>query len=823
MTNLAVFMPGFPTSIFYEEWLGIRDTALEHAIQPFCIIGAPLNANENYEKNANILYEIARSAQFDCLAVWSAGLDWYIPRTELESFIRSFLPMPVVSIEIPIPGICSITTDNYNGTVELVKHLLSVHHYERFAYARGPYGHEGIELRFQAFRDTLRHHGIIFNPLFATKAEQWSDDYGKHAVAELLDDKKLKLGEDIECIVAANDARARSIIEELRCRGFDVPRDVAVVGFDDEEWSEVFSVPLTTVRQPFYEMGKRAVELLARMLQGVSVPYSTTVGSEPIFRCSCGCISSALKQVPVAGKSDSTGSLLEELTEELAKIHRTDSDKGKELSEENIQTLLDASQAILAEQKIPSQSSELFLKELELIIKQVEKSGGEVANLQNVISKIRKIILSKNGTCDMTKAEDVWGQGRVLVGEAARRAEARERLEIERANREIIRFEQKLLTTFDFHILMRFVSSELPLLGINRGYVYFYKDRADPAAGLRRVLEFCTESNTIYDTMPVTDTCELVPKEVFLGTVPRAFITEALYFKDEQIGFVTLEANLRDCSIYDTIRALLSSALEGSFLITRQEELLKAEKDAHLHAEQYRKAAEDANRAKSKFLATMSHELRTPLNSIINFAYILGTDAEGPLSDSQVDLVKRIEQAGRHLLDLINDILDLSKIEAGRMELIIEEFDFVELLDFVIDTLAAIAEGKGIRIRKLVRQKVLLKADKIKIKQILYNLVSNAIKFTENGTISVRVDVKDNFLVCSISDTGCGIKLEDLPGIFDEFVRVDLKAHQAIAGTGLGLPISKKLVEMHGGTMSVSSEYGRGSEFTFTLPLLRIN
>ena len=276
-----------------------------------------------------------------------------------------------------------------------------------------------------------------------------------------------------------------------------------------------------------------------------------------------------LKQVPVSDKTEITKALFEELSEELARLHLIDGKPDKAQTEQRINSLIEACTAEIMEQKASGKQSGLFLKELETLIKQVELSSGEIANLQNVISKIRKIILFGNPGTNLTRAEDIWGQGRVMVGEAARRSEARERLDIERANREIIRFEQNLLTTFDFPVLMRLVSSELPLLGIQRGYIYFYKDRQEPLAGLCRVLEFSKEGYTVYDTLPAADKLELVPDTVFSGDVPRAFISEALYFNEEQIGFITLESDLDDCAVYDTLRALLSSALEGSFQIGR--------------------------------------------------------------------------------------------------------------------------------------------------------------------------------------------------------------------------------------------------------------
>lgn len=821
MKTIAVFMPGFPTSIFYDEWLGVRDTALQLNVQPLCVIGAPFKSQDSYEHNANVLYDLTKKHGVDGILFWSAGLDWYIARSELETFIKSFLPIPLVSLEIPIPGIPSITSDNYNGTIELVEHLIKEHHYERFAYARGPINHEGIELRYRAFHDALAHHGIIFNSLHATKPAQWTDEYGKQAVVELLDEKHLIPGKDFECIVAANDARARSVIEELMARGYQVPGDIAVVGYDDEEWAEIFTVPLTTVRQPFYEMGKYAVKIILESINGKEVTNQNTIPADLMIRCSCGCISNTILQVPAFYTSSTEDTILEKLRSELLKIYKNnDYEANIMLVEEKIQKLVDSCLQEIQEKGPKYYRYGPFIKELESIVKFLEQKSGDVAYLQNIVSGVRKIILMKNNIADLIKADDVWEQGRVYIGEVSRRAEARERLEVERSNREIVSFEQNLLVTFDFTTLMKLISTELPLLGIPSGYIYLYTNPLKPDEGAYCVLEFTNKSYVIH-TESTHAHFEFFPHSNATNDPIIPYVVEALFFNTEQIGYITLQADLRDCRLYDTIRALVSSALKGSFLIRQLEILLKAEAQAREHAEIYRKAAEEANRAKSKFLATMSHELRTPLNSIINFAYLLSSQTEGELNANQIDLAMRIEESGRHLLALINDILDLSKIESGKMDLIIEEFNFNELFNFVYSSFKPFLEEKKISVILNFADSIEIFADKMKIKQVIFNLFSNAVKYTEQGIIEVTAKISDAQLRFSIKDTGRGIKPEDLEKIFEEFIRVDFSTNVSITGTGLGLPISKKLIEMHGGTITAESEYGKGSIFTFTIPVSR--
>ncbi len=239
-------------------------------------------------------------------------------------------------------------------------------------------------------------------------------------------------------------------------------------------------------------------------------------------------------------------------------------------------------------------------------------------------------------------------------------------------------------------------------------------------------------------------------------------------------------------------------------------------------AQAARAEAEAANRMKSSFLAKMSHELRTPLNAIINFAYLLNAGSEGGINPDQAAMIGRIEDAGRHLLGLINDILDLAKIEAGRMELSFEELELNALAGEVMHTASALVKDKPVELRFLpAPAETWVKADRTRIRQVLLNLVSNAAKFTERGRITVGIaDRGDGFAAVSVGDTGIGIAPEYLSSIFLEFVQADDSDARKAGGTGLGLPISRHFVEMHGGAIVAESRKGEGSTFTFTLPLL---
>ena len=236
-------------------------------------------------------------------------------------------------------------------------------------------------------------------------------------------------------------------------------------------------------------------------------------------------------------------------------------------------------------------------------------------------------------------------------------------------------------------------------------------------------------------------------------------------------------------------------------------------------------AAEQANQAKSSFLASMSHELRTPLNAIIGYSELLSEEAEDLEVEGFIPDLEKIRAAGKHLLALINDVLDLSKIEAGKMTLYIQKIDVGTLAREVISTIQPLIDRNQNKLEVKIPEvdQVLMRADETKVRQTLFNLLSNASKFTERGTISLEIErhakTQGDRITFAVRDTGIGMTPEQLGKVFQEFTQADSSTHKQFGGTGLGLSISKRFCTMMGGDITVTSESGKGSVFTVDLPL----
>jgi signal transduction histidine kinase len=241
--------------------------------------------------------------------------------------------------------------------------------------------------------------------------------------------------------------------------------------------------------------------------------------------------------------------------------------------------------------------------------------------------------------------------------------------------------------------------------------------------------------------------------------------------------------------------------------------------------EEAKEAAELANRAKSEFLANMSHELRTPLNAIIGFSSIMVAEIYGKHSHERYgEYAKDIHDSGMHLLQIISDILDLSKVEAGKLAPVCEEFDAADAIDASVRIVKSRADEQGVKIATRIAPNLpKLHADQRMVKQILMNLLSNAVKFTDRGAVRIKAGIdRQGRLVISVTDTGVGIAHDDITRVMAPFGQVENALSRRHQGTGLGLPLTKLLAELHGGTFRLRSKAGLGTQATVTFPADRV-
>jgi signal transduction histidine kinase/putative methionine-R-sulfoxide reductase with GAF domain len=394
---------------------------------------------------------------------------------------------------------------------------------------------------------------------------------------------------------------------------------------------------------------------------------------------------------------------------------------------------------------------------------------------------------------------------------------------------------QAVSSTLDLETVLRtIVSRAVPLAGSTSGAIYEY-DQAGEIFHLRAAHLFPDELVDALRATPIRrgegaigrlpDTGEPIQiaditdqaiyqsrvREMLIRNGYRSLLTVPLLCEGRLLGGLSVNRRAAGQFAPEVIELVKTFASQSALAIQNARLFREIEDKS--------RQLETASRHKSEFLANMSHELRTPLNAIIGFSEVLNERMFGEINDKQAEYVADILESGRHLLALINDILDLSKIEAGRMELEPSEFHLPTAIDNTLTLVRERAERRGIALARDIDPRVgAVRADERKVKQVLLNLLSNALKFTpEGGRVDVRARARDGVREVSVVDTGVGIAAEDLEAVFEEFRQVGASTKKA-EGTGLGLAISRKFIELHGGRLWVDSKPGHGSTFTFTLP-----
>ena len=394
---------------------------------------------------------------------------------------------------------------------------------------------------------------------------------------------------------------------------------------------------------------------------------------------------------------------------------------------------------------------------------------------------------------------------------------------------------QAISSTLDLQaVLSMIVARATQLTGVDAGVIYEYDNQREvfePRATDRleeEIVRMLVATHVhkgqgvtgrlaeVPEPIQVTDVRDLteqIPiRDAFVRAGYRALLAVPLVREDRLIGGLIVVRKTPGAFASETVDLLRTFATQSALAI----------QNARLFREIAHKSRqlEVASQHKSEFLANMSHELRTPLNAIIGFSEVLSERMFGELNEKQEEYLKDIHASGTHLLSLINDILDLSKIEAGRMELELSDFDLPTALDNALTLVRERAGRRAIALHLSIDERLSeVRADERKVRQVVLNLLSNAIKFTPEGSrIEVAAVLKDGSVDVSVSDTGVGIAPEDQEAIFEEFRQVGT-AEKKAEGTGLGLTLCRKFVELHGGRIWVKSEVGIGSTFTFSLPL----
>ncbi|MCK4906840.1 MAG: substrate-binding domain-containing protein [Spirochaetes bacterium] len=809
-------------------WPGVEDCANERDINLHIFTGETINSPYGFGYQHNLIYDLVNKRNIDAILMATGTLSNFINEKEFAEFYNKFSPIPIISIGLKLPNIPSVLVENKTGMRESILHLIQVHKYKKIAFIRGPKTNYEAEERFQAYKNVLTECKIPINDKLI-KFGDFTPQSGLKAVNQLIDENKL----NFDAIALANDDMALGALEALKTRKISVPGNIAIVGFDNLGETEFIKVPLTTVNQPLYELGRKATEIAVDLIDGKLVPETMILPTKLKIRSSCGCISQSIKMI----ESDVNNIELNIKTNKnnIEKQEEWLIGKILEFSRDSRNQPVEIEAWVMEALKLknsnPGEEFSLnFLKTLSKFLSNDSTLGINVSYWQNIITLLSNHILFNIDDNSLIHDTDIlFHMARVLIGEMLQLKHAVRGVQIGKHFYTAIEAVQALMSSRDVEKLMDTINQEIPSLGIESCYISLYPKEVPRKRNIKwkmpekiNLLLARNKSGrkTIQKKSKEYLTKDLLPEGLLPNNRRYTIIIKPLFVRQDQLGIIILEIGPKEGIIYETLRLQISSTLKSIYLF---EGISMAENNALEANERLidtNEKLKELNSLRTKFFTNVSHELRTPLTLILGPVESLLFGDYGKTIDTNNDIFHSIMYNASNLLKLINNLLDYSKIEAGKMLVNYTKTNISNLLQFYMLNIRSAAESKGLKIEYIDNTEGLIaNIDRNLFQKAVFNLLSNALKFTaKGGSITLSLNSKKETFVIEVHDSGIGISHKDISVIFSRFGQAgDSESHNN-QGTGIGLTLTKEIVELHGGTISVISQKGIGTTFTVKIP-----
>jgi signal transduction histidine kinase/DNA-binding response OmpR family regulator/ABC-type sugar transport system substrate-binding protein len=726
--------------------------------------------------------------------------------TERSSYVQDLIRSghPVLFIGSGEPGL-TLSADNAGGIFEAVRHLVE-HGHRQIAFLAGSQddmdGDTGERLK--AYQYSLEHHGLVADSRIVAFGRHVYDG-GYTAIREIMES-----GATFSAIVSSNDEMALGAMQALKEEGLSIPQDIAIIGFDNRLEGAANEPALSSIHIPLFEMGHKAVDLTLRYINGEVKPTQTfTVETRLVVRESCGCGEKYIFIPQGEVEKQSEKKALEERRDKLVlTISSLILNQSQNLKHDEClqfcQRLVDSFFF-----SIEQNDRAAFQIALQEVLQSTTNSDDEANIWQDAISLIwNEFTTAVETGPKLTLAYNILDEARRVIIVQMKRQHYQYVAKQRWISSRLSLLTASLINALDEEQIFNTLAQHLPEMDIHFGQVVLFEEDSSHSREMSKI-------RNIFDLSqpPISfPTHEFPQKGMYDQEQPSSLALIPLVHQSGQLGFAVFGTEHFD--LYGAIVQQIAGAINTALL--------------YKQAIEGRQLAEEANWMKSRFLSTISHELRTPLNLIVGLSSMMlseSDDSDSPLAESTHKDIERIYAYSQHLGGLIGDVIDLAASDGGLLRLNFDYVDLAQALRMVAESGNQLTTNKGLSWKAdLPESGPVVWGDPTRLRQVVLNLINNAIKFTSAGGVSLSLEQDKDWVTITIRDTGLGIAIEEQESIFDEFWQSKRSVARGYGGLGLGLAITKRLVDAHNGIIEVNSsgKEGEGSTFSISLPVVQM-